>query len=232
MENSADRSELRLLIVDDFALNRECLANRMAPLYADVRCAQSLVSLLEQIDGAGVPDLVLLSADTRDSAKLLQIVLDLTPQPQVIVFGLSDERDVVRSAELGAAGLHLRSESIDHLLALMHEVGNGQPHCSPEVSAILVGQVYTSVSGSALPSSSAEPLTARETEILMLLEEGLTNQQIALRLSVTVHTVKNHVHNLLNKLGVRSRAEASKLSRALRYGGPSELLQQGHALTG
>ena len=97
---------------------------------------------------------------------------------------------------------------------------------------MLVGQVYSSVSGDDCSDSAMEPLTAREAEILALLEDGLTNQQIALRLSVTVHTVKNHVHNLLNKLGVGSRAEASKLALAMKYTGPAGLRAKRHRLTG
>lgn len=223
---------LRVLIVDDFALSRECLADRIASHYPDVRCAWDLPSLFRQINSAATPDVILLDASTNDSGKLLQFSLDLEPQPKVIVFGLSDERDVVRCAELGADGLHLRSESFGHLVEMMCAVSDGRPHCSAEVSAILVGRVYAAVPADGFPDSVSEPLTARETQILILLEQGLTNQQIAHQLSVTVHTVKNHVHNLLNKLGVRSRAEASRLSRAMKYAGSEGLSPKGRSLTG
>ena len=232
MDANASPPGMRVLILDDFTLGRECLATQLAPHYPDVRCASNLPSLFKEIDATWTPDLILLDAGTDGSAKLLQLCLDLEPEPKVIVFGLSDERDVVRCAELGATGLHLRSEPFRHLLELMREVGNGTPHCSAEVSAILVGQVYAALSGDAFPDSTIEPLTARETEILMLVEEGLTNQQIALRLTVTVHTVKNHVHNLLNKLGVRSRAEASKLARAMKYTASDGLRPNSRSLTG
>lgn len=211
-----DSSSARVLVIDDFTVGRECLAAQLEPHYRDVRCAWSLPSLLEELD-CGTPDLILLNFGTLASMDLLQVSLDLEPEPRVIAFGLSDDREVVQCAEAGAAGLHLRSETFAHLLGLMREVGSGRAHCSAAVSAILVGQVYATVSGRPLPDSMTEALTARETEILSLLEEGLTNQQIARRLSVTVHTVKNHVHNLLSKLGVQSRAEASKLSRAMKY---------------
>jgi DNA-binding NarL/FixJ family response regulator len=67
------------------------------------------------------------------------------------------------------------------------------------------------------PDSSTESLTAREREVLHLITRGMTNQQIANRLSLTLHTVKNHVHNLLTKLGVGSRAEAVAVARAAGY---------------
>ena len=61
----------------------------------------------------------------------------------------------------------------------------------------------------------------REIEILELIEQGLTNQQVASRLSLTLHTVKNHVHNLLSKLGVGSRSEAVSVFRASKFANPA-----------
>ncbi|MCH9720505.1 MAG: response regulator transcription factor, partial [Actinomycetia bacterium] len=141
---------------------------------------------------------------------------------KVVVFGLSVDREpeIVACAEAGVAGLHLRSESFDHLLKLVANAGTGGARCSSEVSAILLRRVYSLAHQPPTPDSKADLLTARELEILELIELGLTNQQIASRLSVALHTVKNHVHNLLGKLGVANRAEAVAVSRALRYATP------------
>ena len=214
----ASASASRVIIIDDIRLNRECLAAQLAPHFTDIRCAWDLPSLVKEVGGED-PILILLNIGTAGSSTLLQISVDLVPKPRVIVLGLHEdhESEVVSCAEAGAAGLHLRTESLDHLLALMGDVEDGQARCSPEVSAILLGRVYSDAAGSVDPMNGA--LTARETEILRLLEEGLTNKQIASRLCVTVYTVKNHVHSLLGKLGVQSRAEATKLARAMRYGG-------------
>ena len=120
------------------------------------------------------------------------------------------------AAEAGVSGLHLKSESFDHLLTLLSHAREGRAQCSAEVSAILMRRVYAFAS-QPNPDSTTDLLTARELEILKLLEQGLTNQQIASRLSVTVHTVKNHVHSLLTKLGVSSRAEAVTVFVAEKY---------------
>ena len=85
---------------------------------------------------------------------------------------------------------------------MVRTAGNGQALCSPEVSAILMKRVYAFAAQSN-PDSSTDSLTARENEILELLDQGLTNQQIANRLSVTLHTVKNHVHSVLEETGCR-----------------------------
>jgi len=114
------------------------------------------------------------------------------------------------------AGYHTRTESLDDLLVLMRKVAAGKSFCSPRVSAILLRRL--SALASQRPPAVKEPvLTTRESQILRMLELGLSNQDIAAQLCIAVHTVKNHVHSLLSKLGVSTRAEAAALSRTVRY---------------
>lgn len=206
-----------VVVIDDARLNRECLAAQLRAHHVEAREAWDLPSLLTQVD-AGNPDLILLNVTTADSATLLQVGVDIDPATKVVVYGLSMDREpeIIAAAEAGVSGLHLQSESFDHLLALVRTAGGGQAQCSAEVSAILMRRVYAFAS-QANPDSSTDSLTARENEILELLAQGLTNQQIATRLSVTLHTVKNHVHSVLTKLGVGSRSEAVTVFRSARF---------------
>lgn len=205
----------KAVIVDDGRLSRECLAGQLANHGIHATTAWDVPSLLSEVDQAAV---ILLNIATPDSATLLQLGLDIDPSTRVVVFGLSSEREseIVACAEAGVAGLHLRTESFEHLMSLIHSAGNGGAQCSPDVSAILLRRVYA-FAAQANPDASTEVLTPREIEILELIEQGLTNQQIASRLSLTLNTVKNHVHNLLSKLGVASRTEAVTVFRATRY---------------
>lgn len=209
-----------MVVVDDGRLNRECLTAQLSAHGLDASAAWDLSSLFSAIDNA-VPDVILLNVATPDYSTLLQVSLDLGARTEVIVFGLAVEREpeIIAAAEAGVAGLHLRTESFEHLLSLVRNAGKGQALCSSEVSAILMRRVYAFAAQSN-PDSKTDSLTARETEILELIEQGLTNQQIASRLSVTLHTVKNHVHSLLTKLGVGSRAEAGTVYRASKYANP------------
>lgn len=167
--------------------------------------------------GRGAPDVVVLNIATPDSVTLLQVALDVGPNVRVVVTGLSEEYDIVSSAEAGVAGLHLRSESLDQLLSLIRNPAGDEALCSPEISAVLVRRVYSLV-GQPAPTLQSQPmLSERETQIMRLIEEGLSNQQIASRLNVTIHTVKNHAHSLFTKLGVGSRSDAVAAYRALRY---------------
>lgn len=208
-----------VLICDDAALRRECLALALGSHGIETDFADDLPSLFASLD-RGVPDVVLLDIDMPDSATLLQVALDLGPNVRVIVTGLSQDReaDIVSCAEAGAAGLHLRTETLAQLLALIRDGAQEEALCSPKVSAILLRHVYSMVGQRKPNPESKDPaLTERETQIMRLLEEGLSNQQIASRLNVTVHTVKNHARSLFSKLGVSSRAEAVAAYRALRY---------------
>lgn len=212
-----DVSGGRIVIVDDGRLNRECLAAQLRAHQVEAGEAWDLPSLFNQVD-AGTPDVILLNVATADSAMLLQVSGDIDPNTKVVVYGLSMDResDIVAAAGAGVAGLHLRSESFADLLDMVRSAGNGQALCSPEVSAILMKRVYA-FAAQTNPDSSTGSLTARENEILELLDQGLSNQQIATRLSVTLHTVKNHVHSVLTKLGVSSRSEAVTVFRTAKY---------------
>lgn len=208
------------MIVDDGRLNRECLSAQLTQQGLTTSDAWDLPSLLAAVDSAA-PDVVLLNIGTPDSATLVPLALDLDPGCRVIVFGLSSDREseIIACAEAGVAGLHLRTESFGHLLSLIGSAGDGRAQCSAEVSAILLRRVYA-FAAQANPDATTDLLTPREIEILELIDQGLTNQQIASRLSLTLHTVKNHVHNLLGKLGVGSRAEAVTVFRARKYANP------------
>ena len=209
-------AQLRVVICDDGVLTRECLARSLRSEGIDADCAWDLPSVFRQLD-RGIPDVIVLNIDTPDSSTLIQVASDFGPGIRVIVIGLSEDReaDIVSCAEAGVAGLHLRTESFDDLLSLIRsDTDDDQPACSPAISAILLRRVYALI-GQADPDSLTL-LTEREDQILRLLDEGLSNQQIASRLHITFHTVKNHVHSLFGKLGVSSRGEAVAAYRAIR----------------
>lgn len=210
--------DARLLIIDDCMLYRDYLAAVLSSYGArSPGVAWDLASLTSAYETAR-PQVILLNTQTRDSADLLVHVMKLGPQVRVVVLGVSeeDESKIVACAEAGVSGYHLRTESLSELLVLIHKVAAGESICPPRVSAILLRRL------SALASQQRPPmkelvLTAREIQILRMLELGLANQEIADKLCIAVHTVKNHVHNLLTKLGVSTRAQAAALGRTMPF---------------
>lgn len=214
-----------VLIVDDYALYRDNLA---AAVTADGATAASVAWDEESLGVAfelRVPDVVLVNMATRASGALLRAVFAAHPGVRVIVLGISedDESQIVACAEAGVAGYHPRSDSLDELIDLIRRVSRGESSCSPRIASILLRRLST-LASRRQPEDKGVVLTSREREILGLLDQGLSNQDIASQLCIAVHTVKNHVHSVLTKLDARSRTEAVARFRATR--GP-ELAQLG-----
>lgn len=209
-----DADPRRVVVCDDAIANRQCMVWALESHGIDADVAWDLPSLLASLS-ENATHVLLVNSATPDATALIQMALAVTPDTRVIVTGLSADREpeIVSFAEAGVTGLHLRTESFEELLALIRADGDGQV-CSPAVSAILVRHVYGLVEQENSTAQDAV-LTERESQILRMLEEGLSNQQIATRLCVSVHTVKSHVHSLFGKIGAGSRAEAVKIYRTL-----------------
>jgi len=210
--------DTRVLIVDDSTLYRDYLAGVIAAHgVVSPGVAWDLPSLITAIENTK-PRVILLNMATRDSAMLLRQALKLSPSIRVIVLDLSedDESEIVACAEAGVAGYHLRTESLGDLLVLIRKVAAGESLCSPRVSAILLRRL-SALASQRQAADTELVLTAREAQILNMLELGLSNRDIADQLCIAVHTVKNHMHSLLSKLGVSTRAQAAALSRTIRY---------------
>jgi DNA-binding NarL/FixJ family response regulator len=221
MTGLTDRSrripKVRTLIFNDCALHRENLAVIFAAHGAEMATfAWDLVSLSESLNQAH-PDIVLLNLISQDDMQLLRVIRQRSPHARVIVVGVSDEDEptIIACAEAGVAGYHLRSESLDDLIELMSKVVDGQSVCSPRVSAILLKRL-SALAAQPQPEAKELVLTSREVQILRMLEQGLSNREIADQLCIALHTVKNHVHRVLSKLGVSTRQQAAALSASLR----------------
>jgi DNA-binding NarL/FixJ family response regulator len=205
-----------VLIIDDCALFREILFTILVAKGLVVASAAwdlpSLVTAFEESDAS----VMLLNMATRGSELLIRAANDMSPGVRIIVVGLAEDDDetIIACAEAGVAGYHMRGDSLDDLIMLIHNVAGGQSSCPPRVSAILLRRISNLAAQPQLAGRDLD-LTTRETQILKMLELGRSNRDIAKRLDIAVHTVKNHVHNLLKKLGVNTRAEAAAISRAM-----------------
>jgi DNA-binding NarL/FixJ family response regulator len=206
----------RVLIIDDCTLFREILAAILAAKGIAVTSTawdlSSLVTAFEETDA----NLALLNMATRRSHLLVRAAMDISPGARIIVLGTpeEDEQKIIACAEAGVAGYHMRGDSLDDLIMLIHNVAGGKSICPPRVSAILLRRL-SRLASQRQPAGRELALTTREAQILKMLELGRSNRDIAVRLNIAVHTVKNHVHNLLSKLGVNTRAEAAALSRTI-----------------
>ena len=162
------------------------------------------------------PDILLLDMAVADSLGAVRLLGEIVPS--VVALAVADEeRHVLACAEAGVSGYVTRDQSIEDVVAVVEAVARGEMICSPRMAATLLRHV-SSLATSKAPEDPEARLTARELEIVALIEQGLSNKQIARRLSIELPTVKNHVHNILEKLHVDRRAEAAARVRSGRMG--------------
>jgi len=163
------------------------------------------------------PDVVLLDPAAAESLELIRELAAPAVGLKIVALASSDdEQDMLACAEAGVAGFVRQEESIADLVATIRRAQKGELACSPKLAGALLRRV-TVLAAERQGDGSEHLLTAREREVASLLDEGLSNKQIALRLQLEVPTVKHHVHHILHKLGVASRAEAvARLRRRRR----------------
>jgi DNA-binding NarL/FixJ family response regulator len=164
--------------------------------------------------GASAPDVVLVEAVAGDAAALILMVRANAPAASVVALGISDEdADVLPLAEAGVVGWVTREASVEDLRDAVVSAAAGEAHCSPKMTARLLRQVALLADGQRR-GQETRALTRRQLEIVALIDEGLSNKEIAHRLSIELATVKNHVHNILEKLQVSRRGAAAAVVRS------------------
>jgi DNA-binding NarL/FixJ family response regulator len=141
--------------------------------------------------------------NANDGGLCLRRMRQLSQTVKFVAIGVpEDEETVLRYAEAGMDAFATCDESLTDLVERLNQALRGEASVSPHLAASLLRRV-ADLSGGA---SSSTGLTAREVEVARLLRSGLSNKEIASELEIGLATVKNHVHNILNKLGVRTRA--------------------------
>ena len=201
---------IRVAIVADTRLYREGLAqvlgrNTCVSVVAiAARRDEALASL-----PATQPDVILVDTAMPDSCGAVRSILEHVPHARVIALGVFEDDDgVLGCAEAGVSGYVPREASIDDLMTVIESVARGEAICSPRVAAGLLRRVAALAAGNRGGLLRAH-LTSREREIVRLIDDGLSNKEIARSLGIEVATVKNHVHNILEKLQVHRRGEAA-----------------------
>ena len=120
----------------------------------------------------------------------------------------SDDSDVIVCAEAGAGGYLPDEASLDDLLKSVRAVASGEAICSPRVAGLLFCRVSEAARDSEARRTRNTPKTTlREREIIALIDGGLSNKEIAVKLRIETQTVKNHVHNILETFNVDGRRE-------------------------
>lgn len=206
------RAPIALVLIDDNRLLLEGISAliRSQPGFTVLAASADVAEALEKVREAR-PDVVLLDfglAD-HDSVRLTSTVRSEVPTARVIVMGLLPTlEDVAEYVRAGASGFLMKDASFEDFVATIRAVAAGGEVLPDALTPSLFTQVARNASGASRPRSlDAVRLTNREMQVIELLGEGLSNKEIAARLHIAVHTVKSYVHNVLEKLALRSRLE-------------------------
>lgn len=210
VDSSTIETSVRVMVLADVRLYREGLAKLLAD-NENVVLADT-----GPIDGATLgrivaaqPDVVLLEAAAACETTIVQDLAKLAPETRVIAYGVHDEeRQALRCAEAGVAAFVMGEATGQELIDAILGLARGEFRCSPRVAAMLVRRVSVLAQGFGEESREAR-LTPRERGIVTLIDEGLSNKEIARRLGIELSTVKNHVHHILEKLHALRRAQAA-----------------------
>ena len=203
---------IRVMVVDDHTMVRRGLATFLK-IFDDLKLVGEAESGANAIKlcAEALPDVVLMDMvmPDMDGATATTMIRQKFPQVQILVLTSFKEGDLIKNAlEAGAIGYLLKDVSADDLARAIRSARAGRATLSPEAAQSLVETTN-------LPPTPGLDLTEREREVLVLMVEGSSNSQIAVKLGVSSSTIKSHVSNVLSKLGVNSRTEA--VSLALRH---------------
>ncbi|MCI0435096.1 MAG: response regulator transcription factor [Gemmatimonadetes bacterium] len=209
--------DLRLLLWTDARLYREWLARSLEAQegIAETRIAGNADEAAHALRQSRT-DVAVLDVTLPQLAEAVAAVHHLAPECRVVLFGLNDvDSEVLGCAQLGIAGYVTRQATVKTLAAAIRNAQRGELVCPPRVAGRLLDLV-AAMAAERRAEPEALPLTPREFEIAELIERGLSNKEIARSTSIEVATVKNHVHNILEKLNVRRRGEAAARLRRRR----------------
>jgi len=204
----------RVLVVSDIRLFQEALAALLAR-----ECGVDIVGTASPPQAPAIaaelaPDIVVLDVTRHGNLDCAKRLAEPPPSGKVVAFGVvGTDAEVVALATAGVAGYLRHDAAIEDVTAVLASALRDELLCSPRDAATLCHRVAT-LSRDGREGPRAAVLSKRELQIAGLINRGLSNKEIARRLGIQATTVKNHVHNILDKLNVHRRGEAAACLRS------------------
>jgi DNA-binding NarL/FixJ family response regulator len=217
-----------VLVIEDNRLVRDGLAALVdaQPDFKVVAATEGAHAGLLQVRETK-PHVVLVDAalGNHDSLHLVESVRKEAPESKVIVMDLLPaQEDVIAFIQAGAKGFIVKDASIEDFIRTIRSVAEGADVVPPALTGTLLSHIVDqAVVHSTTAVLEAVRMTKREREITSLIAEGLGNKEIAQRLNIATHTVKSHVHNILEKLALHSRLQIA--AHAHQAGAPESVPQ-------
>ncbi len=204
---------IRVLVVDDHDLFRAGLASLLSAkdgieVVAQASGGRMGVRLAEELQ----PDVVLMDVRMPDleGPEATREILDRNPATRVLALTVvSDDADVSAVVEAGAVGFLAKDTPIDGVVLAVRAAANGVAWLSPRAAEVVLGRVRRDGVDQGDQSDAIDELSSREQEVLRLIARGMENAEIAEELGISPRTAKNHVSNILAKLGLPNRIQAA-----------------------
>jgi len=208
---------IRLVVIAPVRLYREGLA----VLFAGREGFEVVATAVSADDGIArvcetSPDVALVALGRGAGPELVRALASSAPDTRIVAVGIADDDpDVLPLAEAGVAGYVTTEASGEEVVLVVESVTRAEMPCSPRLAATLLSRVNALAEQQRRQGAAPDldTLTIREREIVELIGDGLSNKEIASDLSIEVTTVKNHVHNIFEKLHVSRRADAAAIVR-------------------
>ncbi len=212
-------AKTKVLLIEDNRLLREGIAAILDEQgdFEVIPVAEDGDALAEMRKSGHTPDVVLLDLGLEgiDSLELMKSLRAEQPDVRVVAMDfLPEQVDMVEFIEAGGSGFILKSAGLQDYVETLQAVAGGEKVLPSALTASLFTQIVESAleSGAGIPDCAIR-LTVREKEIVGLISEGMSNKEISARLHIATHTVKSHVHNILEKLALSSRLQIAAFTR-------------------
>ena len=203
---------IKILIVDDHPMMREALKTALMD-EKDMKVIGEASNGMEGVNSAAKlsPDVIIMDLlmPVMNGLDAIAAICAANPQAKILVStSLEDEEKVVAAIQAGALGYFPKTAPRAYLLEAIRKVADGIPYLPSGIAQKLFSGIRKMKASPADRSAAEEPLTSRQGEILALLGEGCSDQEIAKTLHLEEATVRSHVHRIVQRLGLESRAQA------------------------
>ena len=202
-----------VFLIEDNRLLRDGLASMLSAQGLNViATARNAAEALREV-GRLKPQLILLDSalGDREGPDFIREVRQKFPDVKLIVMGLlPDREEVVDFIRAGVSGFIMKDATIDVFVSTIRAVADGESVLPPVMAGALFSHVAALAAGRGKRGvKAALRMTIREKQVMACIADGLSNKEIASRLNVATHTVKSHVHNILEKLALHTRLEVA-----------------------
>jgi DNA-binding NarL/FixJ family response regulator len=218
MSQSADPSRSRILLADDHDLFREGLAS-LIDAQDDMLVAGQAADGLEAYAQAIKlrPDLIVMDINMPecDGLEAVRLIRGEWPEARILILTVHDEdAKLFEAIKAGASGYLLKSTNATDFLQAVRNTLKGEAVLPPRLAARLLEEFsrLANKPDTGSPANGADELTLRERQVLQLIIAGASDKEIAAQLTLSTHTVKTHVRNILSKMHAANRRQAARLA--------------------